>query len=176
MKPEVRDRGENDFGELSPFAPRTDALSRSERRLCISRVPRPRVRVTAACILLVLSVLTASWGSSESSTATDNTRLECTPRTFDVVPGQPMRLELTVQSDSAAPIRLQIPGDRRLKLRALEKLPVRRTAEGVIVHKRIVVWQGLEPGTITMKALSVETQGRKLLFPEVTITVRDPGP
>ncbi len=63
-----------------------------------------------------------------------------------------------------------------LKLRAIEKLPVRRTRDGVIVHKRVVVWQALEPGTVKIKTLSVETKGQKLLFPEITITVRDPGP
>jgi hypothetical protein len=87
-----------------------------------------------------------------------------------------MRLELTVRADSAASIRLHVPGNPLLKLRALEKLPVRQTPEGVIVHKRVVVWQALEPGLVKVDKLSVETKGRKLLFPEVTITVRDPGP
>ena len=59
-----------------------------------------------------------------------------------------MRLELTVRADSAASIRLHVPGDPLLKLRALEKLPVRRTPEGVIVHKRVVLWQALEPGLV----------------------------
>ncbi len=139
------------------------------------RRDEPRIQhgfrlLTIGALVVVLA------GFAPAAPATDGVRLDCAPRTFDVVPGQPMRLELTVQADSAAPIRVHIPGDRRLKLRAVEKLPLRRTPEGVIVHRRIVVWQGLEPGTITMKALSVETQGRKLLFPEVTITVRDPGP
>lgn len=107
--------------------------------------------------------------------AEERVHLDCTPRTFRVVPGEPMRLELTVHADSAEPIRLHVPGDPRLKLRAVEKLPVQRTREGAIAHKRVVVWQGLEPGTITMKNLSVETKGQKRLFPEVTITVVDPG-
>ena len=59
---------------------------------------------------------------------------------------------------------------------AVEKLPVQRTTEGVIVHQRVVIWQALEPGAVKMKAISVETRGRKLLFPEITITVSDPGP
>ena len=92
------------------------------------------------------------------------------------MPGEPVRLELTVQADSAAPVRLHVPADPLLMLRAVEKLPVRRTNEGVIVHKRVVIWQALEPGTVKMDAISVETQGRKLLFPEITITVSDPGP
>jgi hypothetical protein len=53
---------------------------------------------------------------------------------------------------------------------------VRRTGEGLIVHQRVVVWQALEPGTVTMDDISIETQGRKRRFPEVTILVSDPGP
>ena len=52
---------------------------------------------------------------------------------------------------------------------------MQRTPEGVIVHKRVIIWQAVEPGTVKMNAISVETQGRKRLFPEVTITVSDPG-
>ena len=107
--------------------------------------------------------------------AEENVRLACAPRTFRVVPGEPVRLELTVQADSAAPIHMHIPADPLLALRAVEKLPVQRTKEGVIVHKRVVIWQALEPGTVKMNAISVETQGRKLLLPEITITVSDPG-
>ena len=108
--------------------------------------------------------------------AQENVRLSIEPRTVQVVPGEPVRLELTVQADSAAPVRLHVPADPLLVLRAVEKLPVQRTNEGVIVHQRVVIWQALEPGAVKMKAISVETQGRKLLFPEITITVSDPGP
>jgi hypothetical protein len=87
-----------------------------------------------------------------------------------------MRLELTVEADSAAPVRVHIPADPLLVLRAVEKLPVQRTSEGVIVHRRVVIWQALEPGAVKMNAISVETRGRKRLFPEISITVSDPGP
>ena len=93
------------------------------------------------------------------------------PARFDVVPGEPVRLELTVQADSAAPVRMHVPADPLLVLRAVEKLPVQRTKEGVIVHKRVVLWQALEPGTVTMNAISVETQGRKIPVPR-----RSPSP
>jgi len=124
---------------------------------------------------LLLLLLTVVFAPATPTKAKETVRLQCTPRTFRVVPGEPMRLELTVRADSAASIRLHVPGDPSLKLRAVEKLPVRQTAEGVIVHQRVVVWQGLEPGLIKIDQLSVETKGQKLLFPEVTITVRDPG-
>jgi hypothetical protein len=131
-------------------------------------------RVSATGALIALFALTAVLVAETA--AEERVCLQCTPRTFQVVPGEPMRLELTVRSASAAPIRLHVPGDPLLKLRAVEKLPVRRTREGEIVQKRIVVWQGLEPGTVKVNSLSVETRGQKLLLPEVTITVRDPGP
>jgi hypothetical protein len=131
----------------------------------------PAARLLIRASLLVLAVVFAG-----ASVAQEGVRLERTPRTFLVVPGEPMRLELTVRADSVAAIRWHIPGDPLLKLRAIEKLPVRRTPEGVIIHKRVVIWQALEPGLVKIDKLSVETKGRKLLFPEVSITVRDPGP
>ena len=109
-------------------------------------------------------------------TAADNQRLECKPRAFDVVPGEPMRLELTVLAESAEPIRLHVPRHPLLKLRALEKLPVQRTRDGIIVHKRGLVWQALEPGMVKIETLFIETKEKKLFFPEIIITVRDPGP
>lgn len=125
--------------------------------------------------LRLLFLLSLAAAFATATMAGERVQLECTPRTFRVVPGEPMRLELTVQADSAAPIHLHVPGDPLLKLRAVEKLPVRRTRDGLIVHRRVVVWQGLEPGTVTMKTLSVETKGQKRLFPEVTVTILDPG-
>jgi hypothetical protein len=124
-----------------------------------------------ALVLLPLLLLTAS-----TTRADQNVRLACVPRTFQVVPGEPMRLELTVEADSALPLRVHLPADPLLVLRAVEKPPVQRTREGVIVYRRVVIWQALEPGTVTMNDLSIETRGRKWRFPEISITVRDPGP
>ena len=90
--------------------------------------------------------------------------------------GEPMRVELTVEADSAAPVRVHIPADPLLVLRAVEKLPVQRTVEGVIVHRRVVIWQAIEPGAVKVSAITVETRGRKQRFPEISITVSDPGP
>jgi hypothetical protein len=87
-----------------------------------------------------------------------------------------MRLQLTVQADSAVPFRWYVPNEPLLKLRAIEKLPVRRTSEGVVLYQRVVVWQGLEPGAIKIENLSVETKQRTLLFPEIAITIHDPAP
>ncbi len=125
-------------------------------------------------VLLVMLPLLLLY--TPAAMAQENVRLACAPCTFQVIPGEPMRLELTVEADSAAAVRLHIPADPLLVLRAVEKLPVQRTNEGVIVHRRVVVWQALEPGTVKMNAISVETQGRKQRFPEISITVSDPGP
>jgi hypothetical protein len=126
----------------------------------------------ALLVLLLLPLILAPTTAADKETV----RLECTPRTFHVVPGEPIRLELTVRANSAASLRLHIPGNPLLKLRAVEKLPIRQTPQGVIVHKRVLLWQAFEPGAVKLNRLSVETKKRKLLFPEVTITVRDPGP
>jgi len=124
-----------------------------------------KTTVLLALLLLFAPVMMAQGGIQPA----------CEPRAVRVVPGEPVRVELTVRTDSAAPVRIHIPADPLLVLRAVEKLPVQRTKEGVIVHKRIVIWQALEPGSVKMDAITVETQGQKLLFPEITITVTDPG-
>lgn len=130
-----------------------------------------RIGTAVPPVLLLLLLLFAP-----AALARENIRLAVEPRRVQVLPGEPVRLELTVQADSAAPVRWRVPADPLLVLRAVEKLPLQRTQGGVIVHKRVVLWQALEPGAVAMKAISVETQGRKLLFPEITITVSDPGP
>jgi len=121
--------------------------------------------------LVALLLLIASTASAQ-----ETVRLACSPRTFEVVPGEPVRVELTVETDSAAPIRLHVPADPLLRLRAVEKQPLRRTKEGTILHKRVVLWQALEPGSVRIDAISVETRGKQFRFPAITITVRDPGP
>ena len=134
------------------------------------RYRRYMARGAAPLLILLATAVVPAVASGE------DVRVACTPRAFRVVPGEPMRLELTVRSDSAVSLRLHVPGNPLLKLRAVEKLPVRQTPEGAIVYKRVVVWQALQPGVITMTDVSVETKKRKHIFPKVTINVRDPGP
>lgn len=122
-------------------------------------------------LTLALAVLL---GSPAAVRAQEHVRLACEPRAATAVPGEPIRVQFTVLADSAAPLRFHIPADPRLHLRAVEKLPVRRTAEGVIVHQRVAVWQGLEPGTVKMHAITVESGGRKWRFPELVITISLP--
>jgi len=124
--------------------------------------------LSAALALLLLP--------APAAVAREAVRLVCEPRTFEVVAGQPVRAELTVEADSADPIRLRIPADPALVLRAVEKPPVRRTRDGVIVHRRGVIWQALRPGIVKLTDITVETRGQKWNFPEITIRVREAGP
>jgi hypothetical protein len=110
------------------------------------------------------------------ATAVEPVRLAAKPREFTVVPGEPVRVQLTVRADSAERVRIHVPADPLLVLRAVEKRPVRLDQEGALIHTRVVIWQPLEPGTVTMHAIWAETGGRKLTFPEITISVLDPGP
>ncbi|NQU69473.1 MAG: hypothetical protein HQ514_02920 [Rhodospirillales bacterium] len=146
-------------------------MKREAKSLLKKCVPLLRRSSAVSLVLLPLLLLFVP-----VTMAQENVRLACAPRTFQVMPGEPMRLELTVQADTAAPIRLHIPADPLLVLRAVEKLPVQRTNEGVIVHRCVVIWQALEPGAVKISAISVKTQGRKRRFPEISITVSDPGP
>ena len=149
------------------------ATGRDNGPILRSLGPLPRVRNGFSLVLLAL---TLAFVPATTAMASDAVRLQCSPRRFQVVPGEPIRLEMSVRAENAAPIRLHVPDDPLLMLRAIEKLPMQQTQEGVIVHQRVVIWQALEPGLVKMKSLSVETKGRKLLFPEITITIRDPGP
>ena len=139
---------------------------------CTQFSDEPRVLRRAASSALTLTLLVFA----PAVMLADDVVLECQPRTFDVLPGEPIRSTLTVRSPSAAAFRLHVPGHPLLKLRATEKWPVKRDPTGTIIYKWIVVWQGLEPGTATVSDLSVKTKKQTRRFPKVTITIRDPGP
>jgi hypothetical protein len=142
---------------LSPTTSRTWSMNRNANALFL-----------ALSSLVLLLATTAR--------AEDGVRLTCTPQAFQAVPGEPLRLHLTVHAAAALRFRWLVPDDPRLQVRAIEKLPVQRTRQGLVVYQRVILWQGLEPGTVRIEALAIETRNRKLFFPEVNITVRDPGP
>jgi len=97
--------------------------------------------------------------------------LTCTPQTLRGVPGEPLRIELTVETERAAPVQLRVPAVSNLVLRAVEKVPVRRTKAGTFVQKRIVIWQGTEAGSITLTNLTAVFQGLEKNFPMIGITI-----
>ena len=84
--------------------------------------------------------------------------ITCEPCELRGVPGEPLRLEITVEADRAAPIQLRIPAISNLFLRIVEKIPIQRTKEGRYIQKRIVIWQGLEAGSTTLTNLTVSFQ------------------
>jgi len=81
--------------------------------------------------------------------------ITCEPRELRGVPGQPLQLEITITADRASPIQLRIPRIENLHLRTVEKIPIQRTKEGRYTQKRILIWQGLETGSVTLTNLAV---------------------
>jgi hypothetical protein len=84
--------------------------------------------------------------------------LTCTPQELRGIPGEPLQVELAVETDRAVPIKLQIPAVSNLVLRSIEKIPIRRTENGTYIQKRIVIWQGVEAGSVTLTNLSLVFQ------------------
>ena len=84
--------------------------------------------------------------------------ITCEPRELRGVPGEPLQLEVTVETDRASPINLMIPHIDILHLRTVEKIPIQRTEEGRYIQKRILLWQGLESGTTTLTNLTIRFQ------------------
>lgn len=117
------------------------------------------------CFLLPLRVLHAG----------DPPVLKCEPSFLRGVSGEPLQVTLTVESRSADPVTLHIPEIPFLTLRAVEKIPLRLSGAKTVVQKRIVIWQGLEAGTVTLENLCAEIAGKRRLFPPLKITV-DPVP
>jgi hypothetical protein len=83
--------------------------------------------------------------------------LTCEPRELRGVPGEPLRAEVTVETDRATPIQLCIPAVSNLVVYTVEKVPIRRTAAGRYIQKRQIVWQGTEPGSVLLTNLTVTT-------------------
>lgn len=116
--------------------------------------------------------------------------ITCKPRKLRGVPGEPLQVELMVETDRAAPIQLRIPAVSNLFLRTVEKIPIRRTPDGRYVQKRIVIWQGVEAGSITLTNLMVnfqtlepteselaeKLQGLEEKCPDIRITIDEVAP
>jgi hypothetical protein len=98
-------------------------------------------------------------------------KITCEPRELRGVPGEPLQVELTIETDHAVPMQLRIPSINKLVLRTVEKIPIQRTPEGRYVQKRIVIWQGVEAGTTTLTNLMVQTGTTTQLLPNIAITI-----
>lgn len=68
---------------------------------CSTALHSPRVH--RGCLFVPVLIIFLGTGVAITQ---DSIRLTCSPRTFQVVPGEPMRLELTVEAPTGASIRL----------------------------------------------------------------------
>lgn len=93
------------------------------------------------------------------------------PQTLRGIPGEQLRTELTVETALAGPVQIRIPSASNLVLRAVEKIPIRRTKAGTFVQKRIIIWQGVEAGSTAVTNLTAVFQGLERFFPNLGITV-----
>ena len=101
----------------------------------------------------------------------DEPLITCTPQELRGIPGEPLQLKLTVKTDRANPIQLQIPTLTNLFLRTVEKIPIQRTKDGHYIQKRLIIWQGLEAGSINLTNLTIVLQDSKTNAPSVKISI-----
>lgn len=102
--------------------------------------------------------------------------ITCSPQELRGVPGEPLQLEITIETDRALPAKLGIPHIDNLYLRTVETVPIQRTEDGCYVQKRIVIWQGLESGSIGLTNLAIRFQESDQYVPEIKITIDDVKP
>jgi len=91
----------------------------------------------------------------------DEPTIICEPRELRGMPGEPLRLMLTIETDRITPFRVRIPAVRNLFLRAVEKIPVQRNDKGRYLQQRVILWQGIESGQSSITNLVVEFQSSK---------------
>jgi hypothetical protein len=103
-------------------------------------------------------------------------KITCEPRELRGMPGEPLQVELRVETDHAVPMQLRIPSVSNLVLRTVEKIPIRRTPDGRFVQKRIVIWQGVEVGSVALTNLMIQTSAATQLCPIIGITIDEVVP
>jgi len=103
-------------------------------------------------------------------------KLTMEPCTLSGMPGEALRIELTLESEGAQSVVLRVPQASNLVLRAVEKYPVARTREGRFVYKRRLLLQGVEAGVTVMTNLLFEVGGEAHCFAPLTIEVRKVTP
>lgn len=97
--------------------------------------------------------------------------LTASPRELRGLPGEPLRVELTVVTPDAQPVRLSVPSASNLVVRTVERIPVQRTSDGRFVQKYTVLWQGTASGSITLTNLTAVFRDKKAVFPAIGITI-----
>ncbi|MDD2601291.1 MAG: hypothetical protein PHO37_19070 [Kiritimatiellae bacterium] len=94
------------------------------------------------------------------------------PRSLSGVPGEVLRVELTVEAERAENALLRVPHTSNLVLRAIESYPVERNRHGRFVQKKALLFQGVEAGSCVMTNLLVEINGTLHPMPPLVIEVR----
>jgi hypothetical protein len=125
-------------------------------------------RTVAACVLLA--------GAAGAGDVAREPRLEARPGELTGVPGEPLVVELVAEVATPAQVKLRVPGVPLLVLRATEKQPVEPGADGGLVFRRRLIWQGLEPGAALLDGICLEIAGREYHFPAVRVTIRPAPP
>jgi len=95
------------------------------------------------------------------------------PRELRGLPGEPLCAALTVITSDARPVDIRIPDVSNLVVRAVEKIPIQRTADGLFVQGYRIIWQGLNSGSVTVTNLTAVFQETRQTFPSLKITVDD---
>lgn len=103
-------------------------------------------------------------------------QLTADPRELKGLPGEPLQVELTIETDRAVPVQLKIPSISNLVVRTVEKIPIQRTKEGRYIRKRIIIWQGTESGTATLTNLTVTVNNEEFVLPSIRIDITDVEP
>lgn len=98
-------------------------------------------------------------------------KITCEPAELHGVPGEPLQVELWIETDHAIPLQLRIPPVTNLVLRTVEKIPIQRTPDGRFVQKRIVIWQGIEAGSGTLTNLIIQTGAATQMLPTIEFTI-----
>jgi hypothetical protein len=97
--------------------------------------------------------------------------ITCKPQALRGIPGEPLKMEIAIEMDHASPVKLKIPAARQLFLRTIETIPIQRTNSGRYIQKRIVLWQGLEAGTLSLTNIIFASSEMEMICPEVKITI-----
>lgn len=98
------------------------------------------------------------------------------PQSARGLPGEPMTISFRVELPVYRPVRFRFPAAPGLLLRAVETVPVHRSANGAYLVERKAVWQGLNAGTTILTNLVAEIDGESHPFPPVTLTVDEIEP
>lgn len=97
--------------------------------------------------------------------------LMCEPDRLRGVPGEPLQVEVSVETERVTPVDLSMSPIDGLYLCVVETVPITRTKRGTFVQKHMLVWQGLEAGSFTLTNLTVQVGGDVYDLPKVDVSI-----